>query len=62
MAGISLALLVVLCLSPSLFGDRVSEAVGGRAAPPPGGRWLAPRAVLGPRRCGARGWRAALPA
>ena len=36
MAGLSLALLAVLCLSPSLLGDRVSEAVGGLDAADPG--------------------------
>ena len=36
MAGISLALLAVLCLSPSLLGDRVSEALRGLGAADPG--------------------------
>jgi len=60
MAGISLALLAVLCLSPSLLGDRVSEAVSGLGAADPGSLWLAALAFLGTSLCGALAWRAAL--
>jgi hypothetical protein len=41
MAGLSLALLAVLCLSPSLFGDRVSSAIDGLGAADPGLLWAA---------------------
>ena len=41
MAGLSLALLAVLCLSPSLLGDRVSAAIGGLGAADPGLLWVA---------------------
>ena len=60
MAGISLALLAVLCLSPSLLGDRVNEAVSGLDAADPGSLWLAAFAFLGTSLCGALAWRAAL--
>ena len=60
MAGLSLALLAVLCLSPSLFGDRVSEAVGGLGAADPGLLWVAGISFAGTSICGALAWRAAL--
>ena len=59
-AGISLALLAVLCLSPSLLGDRFSAAVSGLDAADPGSLWLAAFAFLGTSLCGALAWRAAL--
>ena len=60
MAGLSLALLAVLCLSPSLLGDRVSKAVGGLGAADPGLLWIAGLAFAGTSVCGALAWRAAL--
>ena len=60
MAGFSLAVLAVLCLSPSLLGDRMSEAVAGLDAADPGGLWLAGIAFFGTSLCGALAWRAAL--
>ena len=60
MAGFSLALLAVLCFSPSLFGDRVSEAVDGLGAADPGLLWVAGIAFAGTSLCGALAWRAAL--
>jgi uncharacterized membrane protein YbhN (UPF0104 family) len=60
MAGFSLLLLAVLCASPSLFGDRVSEAVGGLDAADPGLLWAAGIAFAGTSLCGALAWRAAL--
>ena len=60
MAGISLALLAVLCLSPSLFGERVSEALGGLGAARPGLLWVGALAFAGTSACGALAWRAAL--
>ncbi len=62
MAGISLALLAVLCFSPSLFGDRVSEAVGGLGAADPGLLWVGGIAFAGTSVCGGLAWRAALQA
>ena len=62
MAGLSLGLLAVLCLSPSLLGDRVSEAVGGLGAANPGLLWVAGIAFAGMGVCGAMAWRAALAA
>ena len=61
-AGLSLGLLAVLCLSPSLLGDRVSEAVGGLGAADPGLLWVAGIAFAGMSICGALAWRAALAA
>ena len=60
MAGISLALLAVLCLSPSLFGERVSEALSGLGAADPGLLWVGAIAFAGTSACGALAWRAAL--
>jgi len=60
MAGLSLALLVVLCFSPSLLGDRVSAAVGGLGAADPGLLWVAGIAFAGTSVCGALAWRRAL--
>ena len=59
-AGLSLGLLAVLCLSPSLLGDRVSEAVDGLGAADPGLLWVAGIAFAGMSICGALAWRAAL--
>jgi uncharacterized membrane protein YbhN (UPF0104 family) len=61
-AGFSLALLAVLCLSPSLLGDRVSVAVAGLGAADPAFLWLAGLAFAGTSLCGALAWRAALAA
>ncbi len=60
MAGISLALLAALCLSPSLLGDRVSKALGGLGAADPASLWFAALAFAGTSLCGALAWRAAL--
>ena len=60
MAGLSLALLAVLCLSPSLLGDRVSSAIDGLGAADPGLLWAAGIAFAGTSICGALAWRAAL--
>ncbi len=60
MAGFSLALLAVLCFSPSLFGNRVSSAVDGLGAADPGLLWAAGIAFAGASICGALAWRAAL--
>jgi uncharacterized membrane protein YbhN (UPF0104 family) len=60
MAGFSLLLLAVLCLSPSLFGDRVSAAIDGLGAADPGLLWAAGIAFAGTSLCGALAWRAAL--
>ena len=60
MAGLSLLLLAVLCFSPSLFGDRVSEAVSGLGAADPGLLWAAGIAFAGTSLAGALAWRAAL--
>jgi uncharacterized membrane protein YbhN (UPF0104 family) len=59
-AGFSLALLAVLCLSPSLFGNRVSEAADGLGAADPARLWIAGIAFAGTSMCGALAWRAAL--
>lgn len=59
-AGFSLALLAVLCLSPSIFGNRVSEAVSGLGAADPARLWIAGLAFAGTSICGALAWRAAL--
>lgn len=59
-AGISLAILAVLCLSPSLLGDRVREAVSGLGAADPAALWVAGLAFAGTSVCGALAWRAAL--
>jgi uncharacterized membrane protein YbhN (UPF0104 family) len=59
-AGLSLAILAALCLSPSLLGDRVSAAVAGLGAADPGSLWLAGLAFAGTSLCGALAWRAAL--
>jgi uncharacterized membrane protein YbhN (UPF0104 family) len=60
MAGLSLALLAVLCLSPSLFGNRVSEAVKGLGAADPALLWIAGLSFAGTSICGALAWRSAL--
>ena len=60
MAGLSLALLAVLCFSPSLFGDRVGGAVRGLDAADPGSLWVAALAFVGTSLSAALAWRAAL--
>jgi uncharacterized membrane protein YbhN (UPF0104 family) len=60
MAGLSLALLTVLCLSPSLLGHRVGAAVAGLDRADPGLLWLAGIAFAAMSLCGALAWRAAL--
>ena len=62
MAGISLGVLAALCLSPSLLGDRVGEAIGGLDAADPGSLWVAALAFAGTSLCSALAWRAALAA
>lgn len=59
-AGVSLAIIAALCLSPSLLGDRVSEAVSGLGAADPASLWVAGLAFGGTSLCGALAWRAAL--
>jgi uncharacterized membrane protein YbhN (UPF0104 family) len=59
-AGFSLALLAVLCLSSYLLGDRVSAAVAGLGAADPARLWIAGLAFVGTSICGALAWRAAL--
>jgi uncharacterized membrane protein YbhN (UPF0104 family) len=59
-AGISLALLAVLCVSRSLLGDRVRSALDGLGAASPGWLWVAAIAFAGTSVCGALAWRAAL--
>jgi uncharacterized membrane protein YbhN (UPF0104 family) len=60
MAGISLAVLAVLCFTPSLLGRRVSEAFAGLGAADPAGLWAAALAFASMTVCGALAWRAAL--
>ncbi len=60
MAAISLAVLAALCASPSLLGDRVSQAVAGLGAADPGLLWIAGIGFVGTSLCGALAWRAAL--
>ena len=60
MAGLSLALLAVLCLSPSLFGNRVGEAVKGLGAASPALLWIAGLSFAGTSICSALAWRSAL--
>ena len=59
-AGAALAALAILCLSPSLLGDRVGEAVSGLDAAEPGMLWLAGCLFALMSVCGAHAWRAAL--
>lgn len=59
-AGFSLALLAVLSLSPSLFGDRVNDAVAGLGAADPAHLWIAGLAFSGATLCAALAWRATL--
>src|SRR5262249_40224191 len=59
-AGVSLALLGVVCASPALLGDRVGEALAGLDEAEPGLLWLAALAFAGTSWCGALAWRAAL--
>ena len=60
LAGLSLALLGLLCTSPSLLGGRVGDAVQGLEAARPAWLWLAALAFAGTSACGALAWRAAL--
>lgn len=60
LAGLSLALLVVLCASPSLLGNRVSEAIDGLGSASPAWLWLAGLAFAGTSAFGALAWRAAI--
>jgi uncharacterized membrane protein YbhN (UPF0104 family) len=60
LAGLSLALLGVLCASPSLLGDRVRTAVEGLDAARPAWLWVAGLAFAGTSACGALAWRAAI--
>ena len=60
MAGLSLALLALLCFSPSLLGDRVGGALRGLDAADPGSLWVAALAFVGTSAGAALAWRAAL--
>jgi len=60
LAGLSLALLAVLCTSPSLLGNRMHDAVAGLDAARPAWLWAAAFAFAGTSACGALAWRAAL--
>lgn len=60
LAGLSLALLGVLCASPSLLGDRVAEAIAGLGDASPVWLWLAGLAFAGASASGALAWRAAI--
>lgn len=60
LAGLSLALLGVLCASPSLLGNRVSEAIDGVGSARPVWLWLAGLAFAGTSAFGALAWRAAI--
>jgi uncharacterized membrane protein YbhN (UPF0104 family) len=60
MAATSLAVLGVLCASPSLLGDRVRTAVDGLDAARPAWLWVAGIAFTATSACGALAWRAAL--
>jgi uncharacterized membrane protein YbhN (UPF0104 family) len=60
MAGLSLTLLAVLCLSPSLLRDRVGEAAAGVGAAEPGLLWVAGIAFAGMSVASGLAWRAAL--
>jgi uncharacterized membrane protein YbhN (UPF0104 family) len=59
-AASSLALLAVLCASPSLLGNRVREALDGLDAARPAWLWIAGFAFAGTSACGAFAWRAAI--
>lgn len=60
LAGLSLALLGVLCASPSLLGDRVRDAFEGLDAARPAWLWVAALAFAGTSACSALAWRAAI--
>ena len=60
MAGISLALLAVLCLSPGLLGHQVGEAIAGLGAADPARLWFAGLAFIFMSATGALAWWAAL--
>lgn len=59
-AGLSLALLAALCVTPSLLGHRVSAALNGLDAASPGLLWVAGIIFACTSVCGALAWRAAL--
>ena len=59
-AGISLAVLAALCLTPSLLGDRVGAALDGLDAASPGMLWVAGIIFACTSVCGALAWRSAL--
>src|SRR5262245_54337249 len=60
LAALSLALLAILCLSPSLFGKRVAEAWSGLDSADPRLLWIAGIAFAGMTLCTAMSWRSAL--
>lgn len=60
LGGLSLALLGVLCASPSLLGSRVSEAIAGLDAAQPAWLWAAGLAFAATSLAGALAWRAAI--
>lgn len=59
-AGLALALLAVLCSTPSLLGDRVSEAIDGLGSARPAWLWAAALAFASTSASGALAWRAAI--
>ena len=59
-AGITLVVLVVLCATPGLFGDRLRTALSGVAAAPPGPLWAAAACFVLTNVCAALAWRVAL--
>ncbi len=60
LAGLSLALLVLLCLPSGPFGRRVEEAFSGLGAASPGPLWAAGGALLAMTICAALAWRTVL--
>ncbi len=60
LAGLSLALLGVLCATPSLLGSRLGEAIDGLGTARPAWLWLAGLAFAGTSAFGAMAWRAAI--
>ena len=59
-AGITAAVLAVLCASPGLIGDRIRGAFAGVAAAPPGPLWAAAACFVLTNLCAAFAWRVAL--
>jgi uncharacterized membrane protein YbhN (UPF0104 family) len=59
-AGITLAVLVALCATPGVLGDRFRTALSGVAAAPPGPLWVAAACFVGTNVCAALAWRVAI--